>query len=285
MSIREIQQVELDMLTAVDELCRRHGIRYTLYCGTLLGAIRHGGFIPWDDDADIAMPLEDYRRFLACAHELPAGFVVQTPANTRDYFELWAKVCADGTTCLDVDAAQLNVHWGVSLDVYPFIGAARTAWGESVQTRLLRAAKLLRTVDYFRCRKDRDSVGKRILYHVPFGLRRAVSNLLLRLAVRSPERSERIGTLDAMPFAGKFRRETWREMTAASFEGRRFPIPTDYDGILRTMYGDYMQLPPEWARVGHNNDGRRLIQDANRDFRWYQRELKQHENSNHIRRV
>ena len=278
-SIREIQDIELQMLEAVDTLCKKHGLRYTLYCGTLLGAIRHRGFIPWDDDIDIAMPLADYHRFLEVAHELPAGYTVQWPGHPSTHLLTWAKVFADGTTQMPVVASEIDVHWGVSIDIYPFIGAAPTKTGEFAQAVVLKTANFLRCADFYRCQLEHDLEDdpkrrrvKSIFVSIPRPLRMALATVLLKLGVKDPEKAERIGTIDRARFAGKYLRADWDDMTTAEFEGHMFPIPVKYDAFLRAMYGDYMQLPPEDQRGGHYSRSR-VIRDAKHDYREYKREI------------
>ena len=270
-----VHTAELDMLKAVAELCEKHHIRYTLYCGTLLGAVRHGGFIPWDDDVDLAMPLKDYRRFQAVAYELPSRFVCSHLDNRENHYCLWTRITAEGTTAMSPEEARISgLHWGLFLDIYPFIGAFKTAFGIKLQSALLHTAQRFRRVVYYRACDDRGMV-KEFLYHIPASLRRALSNALLKIAVRDPEQCERIGTIDAMPFDGKFLRDDWLHMTKLKFEDSEFRAPEKYDKILRVMYGDYMQLPPVECRQGHVlNDGRGArIMDPHRDFREYQREI------------
>ncbi len=267
--LKDVHAVELELLKAVAALCDRHGLRYYLYCGTLLGAVRHKGFIPWDDDVDLAMPLADYRKFQKVAGELPAPFVCTHYGNTREYYLPWTKVSAEGTTGLDRHRAVLDIPWGLSLDIYPMIGAAESETGLKIQRGLLRAARRLRAVPYYRACGDRGLV-KRILIHTPFPVLKAVSDLLLRLMMRDPDRSRRVGTIDAAPFEGKYDPADWKEVVRLPFEDSAFTAPAAYDRLLRRMYGDYMQLPPEDQRGAHES---KLILDPHRDYREYRREL------------
>ena len=274
--LEAIHAVELDMLKAVADLCEKHQIRYAIYCGTLLGAVRHGGFIPWDDDVDLAMPLKDYRRFQAVAEkELPSRFVCSHLDNRKNHYCLWTRITAEGTTAMRAEEARVpDLHWGLFLDIYPLIGAFRTDRGVRLQSWMLLTAQRFRRVVYYRACNDGGAV-KRFLYHVPFPARRALSNALLKLAIRDPDKCERVGTVDAMPFEGKFLREDWREMTTLQFEDAVFRAPAQYDKFLRIMYGDYMQLPPEGWRHDHVYDDKTgvRIMDPHRDYREYQLEI------------
>lgn len=279
-TIREVQRVELEMLKAVAALCDAHGIRYSLYCGTLLGAIRHGGFIPWDDDVDLMMPLPDYRRFLKVAKCLPDKYELRSPENDMHAIVPWAKVYANGTTVLPVFAASIDTHWGAYLDIYPMIGAAKTDFGRKAQTKMIELARRLRAAEFYRCQNAVGHSGsgwkklaKKIIVRLPFGLLAWLSNLLIGISVRNPEHAERIGTIDAVEFAGKFDGRDWDELVHVPFEDCELAAPKNYDKLLSIMYGDYMTPPPELARTPHYEAEGPVIRDMQRDFREYRSEI------------
>ena len=268
--ITEIHKVQLKMLKAVVALFEKYNLRYSLYCGTLLGAVRHKGFIPWDDDIDLAMPLEDYRIFLEHADELTPDFVCEHRDNTCDFYQIWAMVFANGTTFMGIEFAQVEKHQGLSLDIYPMIGTPNSYWLKRFQSGLLYIAARLQRAAYYRCMKN-PGCARWLIAHCPDILRRTVIDFIMWLCVIDPGNSDYIGTIDAAPFKGKYKRKDWKEMTKLPFEGAYYTAPVHYDIILRRMYGDYRKLPPEEKRVGHFEDN--MIIDPHRDYRLYRKEL------------
>ena len=266
--------VLLEALTDIDELCRRHGLAYSLYCGTLLGAVREKDFIAWDDDADLMMPVRDYRRFFRIARrELGDRYEIQDLANTPAHPWLWMRVFRRNTTYLRRDWADLRVHHGIALDIYPMIGAAKTRRGLRLQTAALDLAKALRHIDYWRVtgypedRKQR-RIGK-LLAVIPGPVRRGLSRAVLRCAALPPSPDRKVCTLDGAPFEPKFDGADWQEYTTFTLAGRPFAGPARYDRLLRIMYGDYMTPPKESARKGHGADWGGAVIDTDRDYTEY----------------
>ena len=262
-----IHAVELQMLKDVASFCDEHGIRYTLYCGTLLGAVRHGGFIPWDDDVDIAMPWKDYQRFKMLSDQLPGDYSVQFISNTHGYHQNWTRICANGTTMMPRYGDKLDYHWGISMDIYPFVGASRFPLVEKMQSGMLWMSARLRAAELFKARGD-DLLVVKAACAVPFPIRKLACDAMLALSVRDSDKCERIGTLDAAIYRGKYQASDWDELVKMRFEDAEFWGPKNYDRVLRMMYGDYMQLPPESARVGHYED-EGVIVDTHKDYREY----------------
>ena len=268
-TLRELQLAEVEMLKAVDDFCKKHNIRYTLYCGTLLGAIRHKGFIPWDDDIDLAMMPEDYRRFLELASEMPAPYVIQTKDTAEAHTTRWIKVYADGTTFMPKDMKPTDCHGGIGMDIYPFVGACRSRFGQRIQDFLIRASGALRSDEGRAAIHAEGHWLHKFADWLPYRFRWWLGGRFLKLAWKDPQTCERMGTIDAAPFCGKYLRSDWDEMTTALFEGREYPVPVKYDKVLRQMYGDYMQLPPESERDTGHEFGRDRIIDLHRDYREY----------------
>lgn len=118
--LRKLQLVELELLVEFDRICRKHNIRYSLTGGTLLGAVRHKGFIPWDDDADISMLRSEYDRFrLVCKMELDSKFYFQDMENTNGYRWGYGKLRKKGTVFLRENQEHMPYEQGVFIDIFP----------------------------------------------------------------------------------------------------------------------------------------------------------------------
>ena len=272
--IDEVHKVLLDILKAVASLCEKHNIRYSLYCGTLLGAVRHRGFIPWDHDVDLTMPWPDYQLFLEHADELPAGFTCIHRKNVRDFRYIWARVVAEGTTFMNKDLAALDIPRGLFVDIYPMIGTPSSALGRKLQKRLIYVMRVLQQASSYPVRNysGRGKLIKMALGSCPHIIRQVFINMLAPFCLLDPGKAERIGTIDGAPFEGKYRRKSWQEMEPLRFEDAYFLAPAQYDIILRRMYGDYMKLPPKEARIVYFEKDNIII-DPHRDYRLYRKEL------------
>ena len=125
-TIREKQLVMYGIMKEIVRVCDKHNITYYLSGGTLLGAVRHHGFIPWDDDVDLEMPWKDYKRFLRIApQELPKDLFVQTFYTDPGYPNVFAMVRKSGTTAMPVSQKDLGIHWGIEVDIFPIVGLYR----------------------------------------------------------------------------------------------------------------------------------------------------------------
>ena len=132
-TLQHMKEVELKILIAVDEVCKKLNIDYALDGGTLLGAARHSGFIPWDDDIDLLMPREDYERFIATAQEyLPKEYKIRTFLNTPEYPYLFIKVDDTRTLLVEENLRHLNSGVGIFIDIFPIDGFPETKFKQKL---------------------------------------------------------------------------------------------------------------------------------------------------------
>ena len=119
--LRKLQLMQLEILEIVDVICHENNIQYSLYAGTLLGAARHQGFIPWDDDLDICMTRDNYERFLVIWDRVkPEGYILQNKENTPDFTQSFTKIRKEHTTFLQYDWEREKYHTGIFIDIFPF---------------------------------------------------------------------------------------------------------------------------------------------------------------------
>ena len=136
---KALQLRELEILDFFADVCKRNGLRYFIIAGTLLGAVRHGGFIPWDDDIDVAMPRRDFNKFAKiCKKELPDGYFFQSSKTEKEYPFFFAKLRRDGDTVNESILESHDIHKGCYIDVFPLDKCPRSARGRKMLFKLLR---------------------------------------------------------------------------------------------------------------------------------------------------
>lgn len=265
---RQVQLGELTVLKELARICEEQHLRYFLFYGTLLGAVRHGGFIPWDDDIDIAMPREDYEKLLAylLSHEL-TPFKVMSCRNNKEYIYPICRFC-DTRYYVDYqDAAEYGL--GLFVDIYPLDGYGKT---ERERKALYRKSRVLNGLVFQAGQKSfrRSSTApwrtplKFLLYGYAklLGCPRLMAKLDKAARKRSFSDSAYVDCVVWLPKPGGFPRELFDETAYIRFEDQDFPVPARYDEILTICYGDYMRLPPEEQRVGHHNYTAYLLEEG-----------------------
>ena len=278
LDLQGLHSVLLEILTDIAALCERHGLRYWLYCGTLLGAVRENDFIPWDDDVDLAMPARDYRKFRKLARkELPEKYELDSPWDNRSHYLLFMKVVNRETTLLRKEFLRLGIPKGIYVDIYPLAGTYKRYSLLKLQFRAIELAKGLLRVRWWEvCGFPKDPENRkkaRMIRAIPGPVRRLAARLLMRFILKDPYRSRLCCTLDAAPFFPKFETKDWREDAEGTLRGRTFRIPAEYDKLLHIMYGDYRTPPPPEQRANHMQYRGGVILDPDRPYRYYEEKL------------
>ena len=225
-----------EMLLVFDEICRRHDIQYWLCSGTLLGAVRHGGYIPWDDDLDVEILRPDYDKLMKILPgELPGNLQLQTPESDKGYFYAYAKL-RDRRSHLE-EANRYDRIFdmkGIYIDIFPMERIPQCLRWVSCRT-LGRCYKVLKRTDIS---DDEARHRVRRIYWwnktLVFPLLRALSRIIPTKKIR---RSFGIPYDDVRLDAYMF------PLQQLPFEGHMMPVPADSDAYLRDLFGDYMRLP------------------------------------------
>jgi len=233
--LRRQQMRMLEMLIEIDRICRKHEIRYWLSSGTLIGAARHGGFIPWDDDLDIEMLLPEYRRLMkVLPEELPDTMRLQSVETDKNYFFFYAKV-RDRRSLLE-ETNRYDRVWkerGIYIDIFPFY--KQPLWIHMLSEKLQgHVYKIMNSM----------GEGDKGLWKVRLITRinQKIVHPLMRGVCAMSHARETYGL--GIPYHDPRHMEDIYPLTEMAFEGHLFPVPKDTHKVLTLKYGDYMKMPP-----------------------------------------
>lgn len=261
LSLREIQLAEFGVLQKLAELCRQLDLRYYLFYGTLLGAVRHQGFIPWDDDVDVAMPRPDYEKLLAYCSENAqalAPLYLMHCRTDKKYIYPIARLC-DTRYFVDYEGT-VDYGLGLFVDIYPLDGCGDTeAEAKKIHRKndILQRLTHLAGTDKFRPSLKgglhRTAVKFVSYYYTKLLGARHFALKADKNSRRLPfEESKYVSCTVWFDWYHRFDKAFLAEPTYLPFEGEQFSVPAGWDSLLTDWYKDYMQLPPADQRIGHH---------------------------------
>lgn len=251
-----LQQKELELLKLFVQLCERMQLRYYLVCGTALGAVKYGGFIPWDDDVDVAMPREDYEVFLEKAPALlPEGMFLQNYRSEPAFPQIFSKLRNSNTTYIEKSAAALPINHGIYIDIFPLDGYPELP---KEQRRMERKKKLylhllgtafaepapLKSKMIYRVKRALGFHKKTAQFATDYDA--MIRKYPLENAPVWCNHGNWQGRLEYAP------REQYGSGAEAIFEGLVVQVPERYSEYLMQKYGDYTQDPPVQEQIGHH---------------------------------
>ena len=257
--LNKMKNIELDILKDVDKVCKELNLTYYLCAGTLLGAVRHGGFIPWDDDIDIQMPRKDYNLFIEKAQKLlKKNHIISSyktePAFIGDFF----KIVNNNTTFVEVSTRKRNITKGVYIDVFPIDGIPEGKFKKlyySFKISLLKqrisngySAEKVYKKRSFKGRIYNFLSGFLTCFMSPEKATTALNNFLTKNTIDNSKY-----VMVESKYRRLYKREIFGNPSQIKFENLLFYAPSDVKGYLETQYGsNYMTPPPPEKQVSHH---------------------------------
>lgn len=243
--LRKAQLIMLEMLIEFDAICKKYQLQYWLDSGTLLGAVRHQGFIPWDDDIDLSMPIEDYNKFLKISKsELSNEIFCQTSGTDKNFKFDYIKLRSNKASIVEFHEKDkiIEYHQGVFVDIFPMLSIENTEANKKVYDSTFKAIR------------DVSSIS----LHTPDGTDNPVKRVALIASLKQKhqgwevEKSKVIYGGEMPDVAAWFDIEDIFPLTEMEFEGLSFPIPNNSSHYLDAIYSfDYRQLPSKNKRIIH----------------------------------
>lgn len=239
--------ISLDLLLHFDRICRLHGLRYSLAFGSLLGAIRHNGFIPWDDDIDVMMPREDYEKLRKYKSEFQEPYFLQYPGEDKGYFMSWAKLRNSNTTSISRSFRYEEFNQGIFLDIFPLDNYNPKQLEENyakIITLIAECSALMR-----RSNPTPDEVDIQKMSKFPIARDGIIVAKELDSILRQNDHltSDKYIAWCCVIYDHKkmtFNKNIFDELKEINFYGYPIFITKYYDEVLRTTYGNYKELPP-----------------------------------------
>lgn len=250
--LKEMQQIELSIFKEFVKVCKKHGLRYYMDGGTLLGACWFQGFIPWDDDIDLKMPRLDYEKFLKLQSEFPKHILIEHPRKGKCEY-LFTKLI-DNRTVLIEEKNGIEKHTGVYIDIFPMDGYPDDP--KKCEEHLKKMQKFNghfhSSLEEFRNMRKSQHLLSRIkgnFYYVLYKMDREYRWRIFRKLEKQARKYEfdkctYVGmTIEGNPQKERFEKKWLDEIVMMPFEDAKFAAPSGYDEHLTIFYGDYMHLP------------------------------------------
>ena len=259
---RKMQLLELDMLVEFDRVCRENNINYVIIGGTMLGAVRHQGYIPWDDDADIGMFREDYERFKELSALLNKDICYFQDHTTDPYYRWgYGKLRRTGTTYIRIGQEHLKCKTGIFVDIFPLDDVPQSLVGQMIQDFYCYCCrKILWSEVGKKCCKGFERVWFTLLSHIPtstvfswlsFYTKRSRNDSVNKVRILCFNAIGKLYYKHSLKDKYGMPKEWFSERAEYTFEGQKLYGSKDYDIVLKHWFNNYMELPPVEKRGQH----------------------------------
>ena len=255
---KKLHSCQLEILDELDRICKKNNLKYFIYGGTLLGAVRHKGFIPWDDDIDIVMPREDFEKLgECCKKELDKKFFYQTNKTDPLFPMLFAKIRMNNTYVKEAKWENVDLHQGIFIDILPLDLFPETS---NIKTKIiLEKFNVLNSV----CQTGR-CTSKHLISKIMYKIYDKLPNQKLQIKrnnfiknLAKNNKTELICSFGShyRPMKRRILKRKWfSDSVEIEFEGKKYPAPVGWKEYLIYLFGEsYMELPPEENRINHFN--------------------------------